>query len=108
MKQYKQKEFIYMLSKSKDITLTELSIHLKLELGSFRKTLKRSNLKLSDFLSIYEYIYKDEFKTDSEFLNVMKEMYGFTLNQFVDAMEIDGGKKVFVTLYRNTKIQLIN
>ena len=108
MKQYKQKEFIYMVSKSKDITLTELSNHLNLELSSFRKTLKRGNLKLSHFLEIYKYIYKEEFKTDSEFLEVMKELYDFTLKQFVEAMNIEGGKKVFVTLYRNTKIQLIN
>ena len=108
MKKYKQKEFIHLMSKSKDITLTELAKHLKIELSSFRVTLERNNLKLSQFLNIYEYIYKKEFKTDSEFLDIMRELYDFTLKQFVEAMKVDDNKKVTVTLYKKTKIQLIN
>ena len=108
MKQYRQKDFIHLIAKSKEITLTELAKHLKLELSSFRVTLDRNNLKLSQFLSIYKYIYKKEFKTDSDFLDIMRELYNFSLSQFVDAMKVDEDKKVIVTLYKKTKIQLIN
>jgi hypothetical protein len=38
----------------------------------------------------------------------MRELYDFTLKQFVEAMAIDEDQKVIVKLYKKTKIQLIN
>lgn len=108
MKQYKQKDFIHLIAKSKDATLTELAQLLDLELSSFRVTLERSNLMLHQFLKVYKYLYGKEYKTDSEFLDIMRELYDFTLKQYVEAMQVDEGKKVVVTLYSKTKIQLIN
>jgi len=108
MKQYKQKDFIHLIAKSKDATLTELAQLLDLELSSFRVTLERSNLMLHQFLKVYKYLYGKEYKTDSEFLDIMRELYDFTLKQYVEAMQVDDGKKVIVTLYSKTKIQLIN
>ena len=43
MKQYRQKEFIHLMAKSKDITLTELANMLEVNLSSFRVTLDRNN-----------------------------------------------------------------
>jgi len=108
MKQYRQKEFIHLIAKSKDITLTELANMLKVNLSSFRVTLDRNNLMLDQFTRIYKYIYRKEYKADSDFLDIMKELYNFSLSQFVEAMEVDDNKKVTVTLYKKTKIQLIN
>lgn len=108
MQQYKQKDFIHLLAKSKDVTLTELAGVLNLELSSFRVTLERSNLMLYQFLTIYKHLYGKEYKTDSYFLDVMRELYDFTLKQFVEAMAIDEDQKVIVKLYKKTKIQLIN
>ena len=108
MKQYKQKDFIYLIAKSKDATLTELAEVLDLELSSFRVTLERSNLMLHQFLTIYKYLYGEEYKTDSYFLDIMRELYNFTLKQYVEAMAVDEDQKVIVKLYRKTKIQLIN
>jgi len=108
MKQYRQKEFIHLIAKSKDITLTELANHLKVNLSSFRVTLDRNNLMLKQFTEIYKYVYRNEYKADSDFLDIMKELYNFSLSQFVEAMEVDENKKVTVTLYKKTKIQLIN
>jgi hypothetical protein len=108
MKQYKQKDFIHLIAKSKDATLTELAGVLDLELSSFRVTLERSNLMLHQFLTIYKYLYGEEYKTDSYFLDIMRELYNFTLKQYVEAMAVDEDQKVIVKLYRKTKIQLIN
>ena len=108
MKQVKQKELIHRIAKSKEITLTELAKVLKLELSSFRVTLERNNLMLHQFLSIYKYAYGKEYKSDSYFLYITREIYDFTLKQYVEAMKIDHNKKVIVTLYNKTKIQLIN
>lgn len=108
MKQVKQKELIHRIAKSKEITLTELAKVLNLELSSFRVTLERNNLMLHQFLAIYKYAYRKEFKTDSYFLDITRELYDFTLKQYVEAMKVDEDKKVIVTLYNKTKIQLIN
>ena len=108
MQQYKQKGFIHLLAKSNEVSLTELANVLGLTLSSFRVTLDRSNLMLHQFLTIYEYVYKKEYKTDSEFLDIMRELYDFTLKQYVEAMKVDENKKVTITLYKKTNIQLIN
>tara|TARA_R110002050_G_scaffold126966_1_gene247804 strand:+ start:1179 stop:1505 length:327 start_codon:yes stop_codon:yes gene_type:complete len=108
MKQVKQKELIHRIAKSKEITLTELAKVLNLELSSFRVTLERNNLMLHQFLAIYKYAYDKEYETDSYFLDIMRELYDFTLKQYVEAMKVDDDKKVIVTLYNKTKIQLIN
>ena len=108
MQQYKQKDFFHLLAKSNEVSLTELANVLGLTLSSFRVTLDRSNLMLHQFLTIYEYVYKKEYKTDSEFLDIMRELYDFSLKQFVEAMKVDENKKVTITLYKKTNIQLIN
>ena len=108
MQQYKQKDFIHLLAKSNEVSLTELANVLGLTLSSFRVTLDRNNLMLHQFLTIYEYVYKKEYKTDSEFLDIMRELYDFTLKQYVEAMKVDENKKVTITLYKKTNIQLIN
>jgi len=108
MQQYKQKDFFHLLAKSNEVSLTELANVLGLTLSSFRVTLDRSNLMLHQFLTIYEYVYKKEYKTDSEFLDIMRELYDFSLKQYVEAMKVDENKKVTITLYKKTNIQLIN
>lgn len=108
MQQFKQKDFIHLLAKSNEVSLTELANVLGLTLSSFRVTLDRSNLMLHQFLTIYEYVYKKEYKTDSEFLDIMRELYDFSLKQYVEAMKVDENKKVTITLYKKTNIQLIN
>lgn len=108
MKQVKQKELIHRIAKSKEITLTELAKVLNLELSSFRVTLERNNLMLHQFLAIYKYAYGKEYKSDSYFLYITREIYDFTLKQYVEAMKVDDDKKVIITLYNKTKIQLIN
>lgn len=108
MKQVKQKELIHRMAKSKEITLTELSKVLGIKLSSFRVTLDRNNLMLHQFLTIYEYTHGLEYKTDSDFLDVMRNVYDFTLKQYVEAMLVDDNKKVVVKIYNKTKIQLIN
>jgi len=108
MRQYKQKDFFHLLAKSNDVSLTELANVLGLTLSSFRVTLDRSNLMLHQFLTIYKHVYKKEYKTDSEFLDIMRELYDFSLKQYVEAMKVDENKKVTITLYKKTNIQLIN
>ena len=108
MQQYKQKDFIHLLAKSNEVSLTELANVLGLTLSSFRVTLDRNNLMLHQFLTIYEHVYKKEYKTDSEFLDIMRELYDFSLKQYVEAMKVDENKKVTITLYKKTNIQLIN
>ena len=63
---------------------------------------------LHQFLSIYKYAYGKEYKSDSYFLYITREIYDFTLKQYVEAMKVDDDKKVIITLYNKTKIQLIN
>ena len=108
MQQYKQKGFIHLLAKSNEVSLTELANVLGLTLSSFRVTLDRNNLMLRQFLTIYEHVYKKEYETDSEFLDIMRELYDFSLKQYVEAMKLDENKKVTITLYKKTNIQLIN
>ena len=91
-----------------DLDDIELQQILDLELSSFRVTLERSNIMLHHFLTIYKYLYGEEYKTDSYFLDIMRELYNFTLKQYVEAMAVDEDQKVIVKLYRKTKIQLIN
>lgn len=108
MQKYQQKGFIHLLAKSNEVSLTELANVLGLTLSSFRVTLDRSNLMLHQFLTIYEHVYKKEYETDSEFLDIMRELYDFSLRQYVEAMKVDENKKVTITLYKKTNIQLIN
>jgi len=107
MEKLTQKLFIDKIVKSKDITIKELSKVLKLEPSSLRMTLLRNNLMLNQFCEIYEYIYKEQYKTGDEFIDTMREVYNLPLQSVVSIME-NNKTPIIVTLYKKTKIRLIN
>ena len=108
MEKLTQKLFIDKMAKSKEITTKELAEHLGLEASSLRVTLLRSNLMFKQFCKIYKYIYGSEFLTGEIFFDVARDLYeDVTLKYVVEAMELNS-TPLTVTLYKKTKIQLIN
>tara|TARA_R110000796_G_scaffold21662_2_gene63708 strand:- start:17 stop:355 length:339 start_codon:yes stop_codon:yes gene_type:complete len=110
MEKYTQKLFIDKVAKSKDVTIIELATELKLKDSSLRVTLIRNNLTFNQFCIIYKYIYKSEFIAGAGFFNDpdQRELNNeYPLKSFIEMME-KNDTPVIVTLYKKTKIQLIN
>jgi hypothetical protein len=108
MKKHKQKHAIHLMSKSNDISLTELAESIGVKLSSLRVTLERENLLFSQFCTIYERIFKKEFESGSDYLDNLRNIYDLKLSQFIDILYQDEKKKLIVTLYKSTKIRIIN
>jgi len=107
MEKLTQKLFIYKIIKSKDITIVEIAEALDVLPSSLRMTLLRNNLMFNQFCMIYKHVYKEEFNTDDEFLDTMRDVYDLTLSVVVEIME-NNKTPITVTIYEKTKIQLIN
>ena len=107
MEKLTQKLFIDKVIKSKEITIVEISEVLDVLPSSLRMTLLRNNLMFNQFCMIYKHVYKEEFNTDDEFLDTMRDVYDLTLSVVVEIME-NNKTPIVVKLYKKTKIRLIN
>ena len=107
MEKVNQKVAIYKMAKSRNININELSECLNVTASSFAKTLNRNNLLFNQFCKIFKYINGKDYDSGNTHFNQLRTVEGITLNQFIDVMSEDG-KKVVVTIYKNTKIQIIN
>ena len=110
MEKLTQKLFIDKVIKSKEITIVEISEVLDVLPSSLRMTLLRNNLMFNQFCMIYKHVYKEEFVAGEEFFNDpdQRELNeDYPLKSFVESME-KNKTPIIVTLYKKTKIQLIN
>jgi hypothetical protein len=108
MKKYnEQKTAIDYMTKSEGVSLTELATLLEKEPASLGRTLSRNTLLLNQFCKIFKYIYKKEYDCGNPSLNLLRNIDELKLTYFIDALRHDN-RKLIVTLYKNTNIQLVN
>lgn len=107
MRQVNQREAILRMSKSENITLTELADNLGVRLSSFRVTIEKNRLSFLQFCKIYKYIYGLEYESGNTFFDMMRGAYNLSLRDFIDTIKEDD-QVLIVTLYKKTRIQIVN
>ena len=108
MEKYTQKLFIDKMIKSKEITVLELATVLKRKDSALRVTLLRNTLMFKEFCTIYKYVYGVDFRISDNLTHVNRNLiHDITLSSAVEIME-KNKTPIIVTLYKKTKIRLIN
>ena len=108
MEKYTQKLFIDKMIKSKEITIVEISEVLGTNPSALRMTLLRNNLMFNKFCTIYKYVYGVDFRVSDNLTHVNRNLKNdIKLCSAVEIME-KNKTPIIVTLYKKTKIRLIN